>query len=88
MQAVVEFAPGVHSPVHRHVHEQLVRVLAGTIEFEVAGEKLWLKAGDSLALASDVPHGATAGPNGATLLDTFTPLREDFLEQDRKAGGK
>lgn len=85
MQALVVFEPNVDSAVHSHVHEQLVRVMAGEITFTVAGETLRLKAGDSLVLPSGVPHGATAGPNGATLLDTFTPLREDFLEQDRAA---
>ena len=41
-----------------------------------------LGPGESICLASNVPHGAEALED-TVVADTFSPPREDLLEQDR-----
>lgn len=85
MQVAVEFEPNAITAEHSHVHEQVIFVAAGEVILTVEGRERTLRAGESYALKSNVKHGARATSAGATLIDTFTPLREDFLEQDRAA---
>lgn len=89
MQMHVEFAPGAAVPEHRHPHEQISHVLRGSIRFDLgaAGEthparSLELSEGDTLTIPGDVPHGATARTEGALLIETFSPPREDLLAKD------
>ena len=37
-------------------------------------------------MPGDVEHGGTAGPQGATVLDVFVPVREDY--RARASGGQ
>jgi len=50
---------------------------------QIAGGKRELKAGDTYTIPSNVPHEATAGPQGATVVDVFAPLRADWEKLDR-----
>lgn len=77
----VEFAAGAVAPVHSHPHEQLTYVASGSITLTVAGVDHTLRAGDSMLLRGNIPHGVTTD-EPAVLLDTFTPPREDFLATD------
>jgi quercetin dioxygenase-like cupin family protein len=85
MQVCVEFAPNATTPPHSHVHEQLLYVSAGELILTVDGRDITLRAGEAIAIPSNVPHGARTTAAGATVLDTFTPLREDFLAKDKEA---
>lgn len=87
MQVIFEFEPNVSTPEHAHPHEQLVYVVAGEVVMTIAGRDRVMKAGETQTLKSNVPHCARTLGSRATLLDTFAPLREDFLAADRKAGG-
>lgn len=89
MQMFVEFQPGAAVPEHRHHHEQISHVLRGRIRFDLAAagpehpaRSVELAAGDTLPIPGDVPHGATALDEGALLIETFTPPREDLLAKD------
>jgi len=53
----------------------------GALKFNVAGEELVLRAGQSLVLPSNVPHGVVALED-TDVLDTFTPVREDWITGD------
>lgn len=86
MQCLVEFEPNAVTQVHSHLHEQLLYVVAGELVFTMDGKETLLKAGDAIAIPSNIPHGARTTPAGATIIDTFTPLREDFLAKDREHG--
>jgi quercetin dioxygenase-like cupin family protein len=68
-------------PEHKHVHEQVAHVEKGALKFNVAGEELVLRAGQSLVLPSMVPHGVEALED-TDVLDTFTPVREDWVAGD------
>lgn len=75
----VEFEKGAVGVMHHHPHRQVSYVVAGSFEVTVNGEKRVLKAGDCFYVAADLVHGAVALEKG-TLVDVFTPAREDFLK--------
>lgn len=74
----VHFETGTVAALHSHPHEQITYVISGKFEFTVGDETYVVSAGDSLYKQPDIVHGATCMEAG-TLLDVFTPHREDFL---------
>src|SRR3954465_12273841 len=85
MQMFVELKGGSHLPEHKHVHEQIIHVIRGRLKVTLDGGP-WTQdvpAGQSLYLASNRPHAVDAIEDTA-VIDTFSPPREDLLEQDRK----
>lgn len=81
MLVCVEFQKGAVGAQHHHPHRQVTYVADGTFEATVGGEKKVLRKGDSFFAAADVVHGVVALEAG-TLVDVFTPAREDFLKGD------
>jgi quercetin dioxygenase-like cupin family protein len=81
--AVVELEPNAVSPAHHHDNEQLGFVIAGSIVMRIGNEERELGPGDTYAIPSNVPHDAVAGPDGATVVDVFAPVREDWKKLDR-----
>ncbi|MHB8612574.1 MAG: cupin domain-containing protein [Candidatus Dormibacteraceae bacterium] len=81
--AVVELEPNAVSPAHHHDNEQLGFVIAGSIVMRIGNEDRELGPGDTYAIPSDVPHDAVAGPEGATVVDVFAPVREDWKKLRR-----
>jgi len=76
---LVECEPGAVVALHSHPHEQLGIILSGSLTLEIAGEPHELGPMQAVALPSGIEHSAVAGPEGAVMLDVFTPVREDFL---------
>jgi quercetin dioxygenase-like cupin family protein len=59
LQARVDFAPGASFPNHKHPGEEIIYVLEGTLEYQVAGKApVTLKAGDVLFVPYGVVHAA------------------------------
>jgi quercetin dioxygenase-like cupin family protein len=81
--AVVQLDPNAVSPAHHHENEQLGFVIAGSIVMRIGIEERELQAGDTYNIPSDVSHDAVAGPDGATVVDVFVPVREDWKKLDR-----
>ncbi|HBI11367.1 cupin domain-containing protein [Franconibacter pulveris] len=79
MAVEVHFEAGAVGPMHNHPHEQLTYVLSGEFEFTIGEETHRVSAGDTLYKKPYVMHGCVCLKPG-TLLDTFTPMREDFLK--------
>lgn len=79
MAVEVMFEQGAIGPMHNHPHEQLTYVLSGEFEFTIGDEKHIVTAGDTLYKRPHIMHGCVCLKPG-TLLDTFTPVREDFLK--------
>jgi quercetin dioxygenase-like cupin family protein len=82
---LIEFEPGAVVPVHSHPHEQLGIVLRGVQILEIAGEDHPLGPMDGYVLPGGLEHGARCGPEGATVIDVFQPVREDYRERARSA---
>ena len=76
--SVVELDPGAVVAEHSHPNEQLGIVLTGAIDFRVGDERRELGAGGTWLIPSHTPHEATAGPEGAVLIDVFAPPRADW----------
>jgi quercetin dioxygenase-like cupin family protein len=56
-----------------HPGEEFVIVLSGTITYRAGEETHQLRQGDSIWHPSTLPHGWTAGPDGAVTLHVNTP---------------
>jgi quercetin dioxygenase-like cupin family protein len=83
--AVVELEPEALVPEHRHVSEQLGLVLQGSVSFRVGDEEVELGPGGTWNIPSDVPHEVRAGPEGAVVIDVFSPTREaDWQDLERE----
>jgi quercetin dioxygenase-like cupin family protein len=76
----VRFAAGAAGYEHNHPHEQISYCVAGRFEYTLDGATRVLAAGDSIYVPSNARHGAKALEAG-TLVDVFTPLREDLLRR-------
>ncbi len=66
-------------PQHRHLNEQVIRVLEGTLQVYSDKTVRTLHAGDVMIFAPYVPHGFIALTD-AVMYEQQTPIRKDFLE--------
>lgn len=72
LQALVSFAPGSSFPRHKHPGEEIIYVTQGTIEYEVAGKPVTMKAGEVLFIPYGVVHAArNPGAEPAAELATY-----------------
>lgn len=78
MLVKVKFETGAIGSPHQHPHTQITYVASGVFEFTTDGETKIVKAGDGIYIKPDVLHGCECLEAGL-LIDTFSPLREDFL---------
>jgi quercetin dioxygenase-like cupin family protein len=78
MLNLVTFEPGATVPLHSHPHEQLGIVLKGMQALVIDGVAHELHELDGYSLAGGIEHSAYCGPEGATVLDVFCPVREDY----------
>ncbi|MCK4336709.1 MAG: cupin domain-containing protein [Candidatus Aminicenantes bacterium] len=86
MTVKVYFKKGGIGAVHTHPHEQISYILKGSFEFELDSKKQIVKAGDTIYMPSNIPHGVVALEE-AIIVDVFSPQREDFLKKSDKKGG-
>ena len=79
--AIVELEPDAVVPEHRHPHEQNGMVITGQMTFRVGAEERVLGPGGTWRILGDVPHTAVAGPDGAVVIDVFSPIRTDWEDR-------
>ena len=79
MQVQVEFEKGAIGKLHSHPHVQLTYILEGAFEFNIGGEVQVVRKGDTLYKLPNVEHGCVCLEEGI-LLDTFTPMRDEFVK--------
>ena len=65
-------------PLHQHPHEQTGYLLSGRLLFQIDGEDIEMKPGDSWSIHGSVDHMVTVIET-SVVIETFTPVREDFL---------
>ena len=75
---VIELEPDAALPEHHHLNEQLGIVVSGVLEMTIGGESRTLGPGETWTIPPDVPHAGRAGADGATVIDVFSPPREDW----------
>ena len=84
MMVVIDFDDGPSDspdPPHSHPHEQISYVAAGELIVHIGAESSRLGPGDIYTVPPDVPHTIQLLSKYVRLVDTFTPLREDFLKK-------
>ena len=79
MAVEVSFETGAVGAMHTHPHTQISYVLEGKFEATIDGEVRIIGVGDTYITPPDAPHGVVCLEAG-TLLDIFTPMREDFIK--------
>ncbi|MEX5729136.1 quercetin dioxygenase-like cupin family protein [Rhodovulum iodosum] len=78
MLSVVSFAPGAEGKVHHHPEEQWGVLLEGSATRIQGGEEIAVRKGDFWRTPGNVPHTMRAGPEGARVLDIFSPPRDEY----------
>ena len=78
MLVKVDFEKGAIGTLHKHPHVQITHVESGIFEVEIDGEKKILTTGDAFYVPSNLLHGVVCLEAGV-LIDTFSPMREDFV---------
>ena len=85
--AFVELEPSSIVPEHSHPHEQLGVCIYGSLSFDVGGEQREVGPGGTWAIPGGVPHEVSVGPEGAAVIEAWSPRRDDWdaLEQLEQA---
>ena len=71
-------AKGAEGALHNHPHIQSTYVESGRFRFTLGDEEREVGPGDSFVIPSGQTHGCICLEPG-TLVDCFTPRRDDFL---------
>ncbi len=84
MTVLIDFTDGPWAeaePPHSHLHEQTCYIAKGKIIFRMEGEEdEFLTEGDMFSVPSGIPHTIKVLSKTARLVDSFNPIREDFLK--------
>jgi quercetin dioxygenase-like cupin family protein len=83
MLSVVRLEPNSTGTLHSHPEEQWGVLLEGECVRVQDGVEVKMQAGDFWVSPGGVEHGIRAGAAGATVLDIFSPPREEY-----KKGGE
>ena len=86
--AAIELEPNVDVPEHSHVNEQIGILTSGSLTFRIGGEEQELEAGATWLIPAHVPHSVRSGPEGATLIEVFSPPRDDWGGLERLDAGR
>jgi quercetin dioxygenase-like cupin family protein len=76
--SLVELDPDTAVPEHSHENEQLGILLRGSLTFRAGDEARELEPGGTWVIRANVPHSVTTGPEGAVVVEVFSPTRSDW----------
>ena len=80
MQVKVNFEAGADGGgIHVHPHSQSSVILSGVFEVTIGERIEIMQAGDGFYAPPNLPHFARCIETG-TIIDSFSPVREDFLK--------
>jgi len=82
MMVVIDFNDGptdAPDPPHSHPHEQVSYIAEGELVVHIGEEATRLGPGDIFTVPPGIPHTVQLLTARVRLVDTFTPLRQDFL---------
>ena len=68
-------------PEHSHPHEQAGLMISGRIRFQIGAQDRGMEPGDAFLIPSNVVHSGEVIEGPAKVLDIFSPIREDYVEQ-------
>jgi quercetin dioxygenase-like cupin family protein len=74
--------PGNVGALHSHPHAQYGMCLEGSGTFTIGGTEFKVKKGDGWYIPPGIQHGLRVDSSqSATVIDFFTPHREDFSKE-------
>jgi quercetin dioxygenase-like cupin family protein len=76
--SVLELDAGAVVPEHAHANEQVGVLLEGSVTFTIGSETRELGPGATWCIRADVPHAVVVGPDGALIVEVFSPTRDDW----------
>ena len=76
--ALIELEANAEVPEHAHVNEQVGILLEGSLRFTIGGEEREVGPGGTWRILGNVPHSVVAGPDGAVVVEVFSPVRVDW----------
>ena len=82
MLSIVTIEANAKGKIHSHLEEQWGFLIEGSGVRIQGDEKIPIKKGDFWQTPGGVEHGIIGGPNGAKVLDIFSPPRDEY----KKAG--
>lgn len=68
-------------PSHHHPHEQITYVAEGELLFFRGTDEYHLVEGDLMIIPPGIPHSIRTLSEKVRLVDSFCPLRRDFLKK-------
>jgi len=80
MVSVVRVEPGAVGTLHHHPEEQRGLMLEGPAVRVQGDVEVAVKTGDFWRTPGNVPHTIRAGPDGAVILDVFSPPRAAYTK--------
>jgi quercetin dioxygenase-like cupin family protein len=83
---ILELDPNGEVPEHSHDEtEQIGICVSGTIIWTAGGETRTMKPGGIWVFPPNTPHSCKAGPEGAVLIEGFSPPRSDWQQFELQA---
>jgi quercetin dioxygenase-like cupin family protein len=79
MLVKAKFEANAVGTLHEHHHSQVTYVESGVFEMTIGDQKKLIRQGDGYYVPPHEIHGCVCLEPG-TLIDAFSPLREDFLK--------
>lgn len=82
MVTIIKFSNGPMSqpdPFHSHPHEQITYVAAGSLKLFIEEKEYLLNEGDVFKVASNLKHCIQTLTEKVKLIDSFSPIRQDFI---------
>lgn len=81
---LVELAPNSVVPEHSHSNEQMGVLVRGSfMRFRIGGESREVRPGDTWRILGGVSHEVEAGPEGALVVELWSPPRGDWENAER-----
>ena len=82
MVTVIDFSNGPMKnpePPHKHPHEQITYVASGSLKLLIEDREYILNEGDIFKIESNLNHCIQTLSEKVKLIDSFSPIRKDFL---------
>jgi quercetin dioxygenase-like cupin family protein len=75
---LLELEPDCVVPEHSHENEQVGILIDGMVTFTIGDETKEVVPGGTWRILANVPHSVVTGPEGAVLVEVFSPIRDDW----------
>ena len=78
MLSYLELEEGAVIPLHKHPHEQAGMLVKGRMALTIGDDTRVCEPGTMFIIPPNTPHAARPVNGSATVLDIFSPVREDY----------